>query len=325
MPREWRIEGVIRKRSKSAVLNSQHRPEGAVMDADLDSLLTVFCTADDLLPAKAANAPRMVTDAEVVTLAVAQVLLGFHNSDRRFLAAAKRRLGHLFPQLPTQDAFHKRRARLEASIEWLIGIFASHSPGYRDNMLLLDSTPVETARSRETVKRAGDSQLADAIGDAAGYGYSASHSRYFYGMRLHLLTVPDGTPRAATLWSPERGERDVAISLLARGLHGGETIVADKGYAGAEFASAAAQLGATIVRPNRKDEPGQAPIISGIRQRIESIINTTKDTLGLERHNARTLHNLRVRICVRLLALAACIAHNHNLGLPSRHLTPYTV
>jgi hypothetical protein len=296
------------------------------MDADLDSLLTVvFCTADDLLPTKAGNARRMVTDAEVVTLAVAQVLLGFHDSDRRFLAAAKHRLGHLFPQIPTQDAFHKRRARLEASIEWLIGIFASQSPGYYDNLLLLDSTPVETARSRETVKRAGDSAVRDAIGDAAGYGYCASHSRYFYGMRLHLLSAPDGTPRAATLWSPERGEREVAIGLMGRGLRGGETIIADKGYAGAEFETAAGQLGARIVRPNRKTEPGQAPMISGIRQRIESIINTTKGILGLERHGARTLHNLRVRICVRLLALAACITHNHNLGLPSRHLTPYTV
>ncbi len=66
------------------------------MDADLDSLLTVvFCTADDLLPTRAGNARRMVTDAEVVTLAVAQVLLGYHDSDRRFLAAARRRLVHL--------------------------------------------------------------------------------------------------------------------------------------------------------------------------------------------------------------------------------------
>ena len=56
-------------------------------------------------------------------------------------------------------------------------------------------------------------------------------------------------------------------------------------------------------------------MISGIRQRIESIIQTTKGTLGLERHGARTLHNLRVRICLRLLGLAACI---------TRNLTPYT-
>lgn len=295
------------------------------MDADLDSLLTVvFCTADDLLPTPAGNARRMVTDAEVVALAVAQVLLGYHDSDRRFLAAAQRRLGHLFPVIPSQDAFHKRRARLGDAIEWLIGVFASQSPGYYDDLLLLDSTPVETARSRETVKRAGDSRLADAIGDAAGYGYCASHTRYFYGMRLHLLNAPDGTPRAATLWAPDRGEREIALGLLARGLRGGETVVADKGYAGREFETAAAELGATIVRPNRKDEPAQAPIISGIRQRIESIIQTTKGILGLERHGARTLHNLRVRICVRLLALAACITHNHQLGLPSRHLTPYT-
>jgi hypothetical protein len=295
------------------------------MDADLDSLLTVvFCTADDLLPTPPGNARRMVTDAEVVTLAVAQVLLGYHDSDRRFVAAARRRLSHLFPVILNQDAFHKRRARLESTIEWLIGIFASQSPGYHDNLLVLDSTPVETARSRETVKRAGDSALADAIGDAAGYGYCASHSRYFYGMRLHLLSALDGTPRAATLWSPERGEREVAIGLLARGLHARSTVVADKGYAGSEFETAAAKLGATIVRPNRKDEPGQAPMISGIRQRVESIIQTTKSTLGLERHGARTLHNLRVRICVRLLALAACISHNHQLGLPSRNLVPYT-
>jgi hypothetical protein len=55
--------------------------------------------------------------------------------------------------IPTQDAFHKRRARLEGAIEWLIGIFASQSPAYHDDLLLLDCTPVETARSRETVKR----------------------------------------------------------------------------------------------------------------------------------------------------------------------------
>ena len=47
------------------------------MDADLDLLLTaVFCTADDLLPVKPTNARRSVTDAEVVTLCVAQALMG---------------------------------------------------------------------------------------------------------------------------------------------------------------------------------------------------------------------------------------------------------
>jgi hypothetical protein len=58
------------------------------MDADLDLLLAaVYCTADDLLPEKAGNARRIVTDAELVTLCVAQAIMGIP-SDRCFLRAA---------------------------------------------------------------------------------------------------------------------------------------------------------------------------------------------------------------------------------------------
>ncbi len=60
-----------------------------------------------------------------------------------------------------------------------------------------------------------------------------------------------------------------------------------------------------------------------IRQRVESIFWTCKDILTLERHGARTLTNLRVRIAQRFLALAACISLNHELGRPSRALVDY--
>ena len=176
-------------------------------------------------------------------------------SDRRFLRAARRQLAHLFPQLPSQDALHKRRARLADTIEWLIGVFAAQSPGASDDVLLLDSTPVECGRSLDTARR---SQLAE----VAGYGYSKSHSRWFWGMRLHLACAPDGTPRAAALVAADRPERETALKLLPQALRGGETIVCDKGYAGREFAAAVAQLGATIVRPARKDEAATAHSIS---------------------------------------------------------------
>jgi Transposase DDE domain len=287
------------------------------MDADLDLLLiSVYCTADDLLPERPANARRKLIDAEVVTLCVAQVLMGIP-SDRRFLRAARRQLGHLFPLLPTQDALHKRRSRLAESIEWLVGMFARRSPGYRDELVLLDSTPVECGRSLETTRRS-------ALAEICGYGYSRSHSRYFWGMRLHLACSPDGTPRAAALASAERPEREVALRILPQALRGGETIVCDKGYAGREFASQVAALGATVVRPARRNEPDHRVHLAPIRQRIESVFCTCKDLLSLERHGARTPRNLFARIATRLLALAACISLNHQLGRPSRAIADYT-
>jgi hypothetical protein len=219
--------------------------------------------------------------------------------------------------LPKQPGFHKRRARLVETIEWLIGVFAAQSPGFHDDLLLIDSTPVECARSVETTRRS-------ALADAADYGYCASHSRFFWGFRLHCLFAPDGTPRAFTLASPKRDEREVGIELLERANRvGGEIVIGDKGYAGRDFAAAVDELEATIVRPARKDEAHDAIHLAPIRQRIESIFWTCKDILTLERHGARTLHNLRARIAQRFLALAAGIALNHKLGRRSRSLVDY--
>lgn len=287
------------------------------MRADLDLLcISVYCTADDLLPARPGNARRRLTDAEIVTLCVAQVLMGI-SSDRRFLRAARRQLGHLFPLLPSQDALHKRRRRLTDAIEWLIGVFAAASPGATDDLVLLDSTPVECGRSVDTSRRSD-------LAEVCGYGYCKSHSRWFWGMRLHLVCALDGTPRAATLVAADRPEREVALPLLARALRGGETIVCDKGYAGREFEHAVRELGGVIVRPARTDEPNSPIHLTSIRQRIESVFLTCKDLLGLERHGARTARNLRARIATRLLALAACVHLNHQLGHPSRAIAKYT-
>jgi len=282
------------------------------MLADLDLLLiAVFCTADDLLPERPKNARRRVTDAEVVALCVAQAVMNIA-SDREFLAVAARRLSHLFPQLPKQPGYLKRRRRLVETIEWLTAVFAQDSPGYRDEIVLLDSTPVECGRSLETARR---SELAD----ACGYGYCRAHSRWFWGMRLHLAAGPDGTPRAAILAPADQPEREVALRLLPLALHGGEQVICDKGYASQEFATTVAHTyKATVLRPNRKDEPAHTIHLSSIRQRIESIFWTLKDRLGLEHHQARTLTGLRARTAAKLLTLAAGVWLNWALGRPTR-------
>jgi len=290
------------------------------MDADLDLLLiAVYCTVDDLLPSRPGNARRRISDAEVITLCVAQAMMGIP-SDPRFLAVAAKRLCHLFPHLPERSAFHKRRLRLSAAIESLIAEFAKHSPGFFDDLLLVDSTPVECARSVETTRR---SQLAD----TADYGFCASHSRFFWGFRLHALFALDGTPRALALTSPKIDEREVCLAMVARcERQPGQMLIliGDKNFRSKQFEADLNALDASIMRPRRKDERGRGPHLAPIRQRVESIFWTCKDLLTLERHGARTLHNLRVRLATRFTALAAAIALNHRLGRPPRSLVCYT-
>ena len=267
------------------------------MDADLDLLLiAVYCTVDDLLPDRPGNARRKITDAEVITLCVAQAMMGIPSdpgSCVRALAA-----GPPFPDLPERTAFHKRRLGLSGVIEGLIDEFARHSPGFYDDMLLVDSTRGVRSQPREC-QRGGHSSLGDALANAADYGYCASHSRHFWGFRLHALFASDGTPRALALTSPKIDEKLVCVQMIARcERQPGQMLVliGDKNFRGKQFEAELATLDAQIMRPRRKDEPGHGPHLAPIRRRIESIFWTCKDILTLERHGARTLENLRVRL-----------------------------
>lgn len=287
------------------------------MSADLDALLiSLYVLIDDLLPTRRRfGRPVRISDNELICLAIAQVLLDCPN-ERRFLRLARERLGHLFPYIPGQSGFNKRLRQLTPQLLEAITLLARLSPSFCDQLKLLDSTPVPCAASRETVRRS-------ALAGIGGYGYCRSHSRWFWGFRLYLLCSPDGLPVGFDLAPANAPERAVAAELLERVLTGGEIVIADKGFAGAEFEQHVASLGGRLLRPDRKDEPHRFGSLGGIRQWIESTFDTLKNQLSLERHGGRTLNGLVSRIARRLLALTAAILHNWQNGNPGRHLTAY--
>jgi len=153
--------------------------------------------------------------------------------------------------------------------------------------------------------------------------YCRSHSRYFWGFRLMLLCAPDGMPIAFDLFPANMPERDAAAEILRRIELDGSTIIADKGFAGADFEQLVSDLGGRLLRPDRQDEPRRHGSLAPIRQWIESVIDTLKGQLSLEHHGAHTLTGLAVRIAQRLLALAACLWHNQLIHPPGRHLVAY--
>lgn len=288
------------------------------MHATLDALATaLYVQIDDFLPVRRGpGRPPRISDSELISLAACQMLLGLPN-DRQFLALARYRLGHLFPYLPQQPGYNKRVRRLAPQIAAAITHLAGLSTSFCDNLRLLDSTPVPCGQSRETTRRSD-------LAGTAGYGYCASHSRYFWGFRLYLLCAPDGMPIHFELFAANLSERDAARQMLHDTDLDGRTVLADKGFAGEEFEAFMTARNANFIRPDRKNEPARHGKLGAVRQWIESVFWTCKGQLALERHGGRTTNGIAARVALRLLALAAGLWHNQLIDQPGRHLAPYT-
>ena len=301
-----------------------------VMIADLDTLLTALYVelTDRIIlqrgfAGRGPGQPPEVTDAELVCIAVAQVLLRY-DDERHWLRAAPKLIGYLFPRLLGQSEYNTRLKAaaplMEAALRWL----ADAAPGTAELVRLMDATPVPCGQSVITARRS------DLYG-YAGYGYCPSHSRWYWGSKLLLMCTCDGTVTGFGLANPKLfGEREQARQMLedqpANRPAPGTAVVTDKGLSGEDTEAffACPDLGLILIRPARKDETTRRPFPNWLRQRVEAIIWTLKNQLGLERHGGRVPAGLWARIVQRLLALNVAIWHNWLIGAPvKRSLIAY--
>src|SRR3954454_15850678 len=302
------------------------------MDADLDTLaLVLYVKIDELLigaPERVPWRPRVgimprISDAELVTLCVMQALLSF-TSEAGWLRHARLHLRHLFPYLPQQPGYNKRLRKLAPTVNWLIRQLAADTSVWSDDVWVIASPPIECARSRDAVHRSD-------LAGWAEYGYCASHSRYFWGLRLHLIAPVHGLPIAFALTGAKADERQILLDILGDDpdlvlARSNQTLIADKGYYGHEFEAALADAGMTLLRPARKGDPDRpgTQFFKPLRQVIESINDTFKGQLDLEQHGGHTPQGVCVRVRQRILALTAAIWHNDHIGAPvARCLTTY--
>jgi hypothetical protein len=129
-------------------LRTNADPLEALVDADLDTVaIALYVRADDLLKGSpervpwrpAAGIAPQLSDAEMVTLAVLQALLGYA-SESRWLRHARRHLRLLFPYLPGQPGYNKRLRKLAGTIRWLTGMLARDTTLWTDDVWVVDST-----------------------------------------------------------------------------------------------------------------------------------------------------------------------------------------
>lgn len=282
---------------------------------DLEALVVAAYVFADEYPVPARpGRPPLVSDAELVALAVAQAAIGL-SSDRQFLGLIGRVLPGWFPHLPEQSQYNRRLRQL---VE-LISLVQQRLARFLDTggARLGDGTLVAVA------SYPGCAQRSEFAGFAR-YGFAKSQHRYVYGVRLVLLTDTRGLPLGYTIVPANEKEYEPLADLLTG--TPAAVVVADKGLWGRDYQQRLAAEGITLLTPDKTRTPanlGRERALASTRLVIESVFSNLKEQMRLERHLARTPAGLAVRIAQRILALTIAMLLNTLTGRPARALAAY--
>jgi hypothetical protein len=295
---------------------------------DLDSfLVSLYVLVDDWWqadrgrPARGPGRPALLTEPEVITLAILAQWPRFR-SERDFWRFAWAHLRPYFPNLCTQGQLNRRIRALEPEMRALqralAGEIADPSAVYR----VLDTTLVP-AIVRVRASRKG------LFAGQASFGRSASKTEWVYGFKVALVVDPEGVVTAFGLAPAASDERPIGEALVARDRH--EGYLADKGFTGVEWERRWLReygaLGAATPKDkdrrtwSKKDRRWAA----GKRQIVEGVICQLKHLFGLERHRAKTLGGPLARLAAKIAAYTCGQRVNGSLGRPLRHLADLLV
>lgn len=285
------------------------------MTATLETLvIAAYVFADELRSPRRLGRPPEVSEEELIALAVCQAITGIC-SDRQFLGVVGKLLPGWFPRLPCQSQYNRRLRALTPKLVWVQQRLSELLATGR--LRLADGTLIGVANY------AGCASRSEFAGVAA-YGYCPSKSRFYWGMRLVLLTDRLGLPTGYTLVPANEKEYEPVRELTTS--QAGSALIADKGLWGREYAETLRLQGIVIRTPERHrtaDNAERERGLARIRLVVESTIANLKCQMRLEQHLAKTPSGLIQRIAQRLLALTIGMLLNALTGRPPRSLVAY--
>ena len=282
---------------------------------DLEALVVAaYVFADEYRVPARGGRPPLISDAELVALAVCQAAIGI-SSDRQFLGLLGRVLPGWFPHLPEQSQYNRR---LRGLVE-LISIVQQQLARWLDTggARLADGTQLAVAAYPGCQQRS-------AFAGFARYGFCKSHHRFVWGVRLVLLTDTRGLPLGYTIVPANEKEYEPLADLLTG--TPSEVVIADKGLWGRAYTQRLAADGITLLTPDKTRTAAninRERALASTRLVIESVFANLKGQMRLEQHLAKTPAGLAVRIAQRILALTIGILLNTLNGRPARALAAY--
>ena len=277
-------------------------------------VVAAYVFADDYRVPARCGRPPLVSDSELVALAVCQASIGA-SSDRQFLGLVGRILPGWFPHLPDQSQYNRR---LRGLVE-LISIVQQQLARWLDmgGARLADGTQLAVANY------AGCQQRSHFAGHAR-YGFARSQHRFIWGVRLVLLTDTRGLPLGYTIVPANEKEYEPLADLLTG--TPAKVVIADKGFWGRAFQARLAADGVTLLTPDKTRTHANLDrerALASTRLVIESVFANLKGQMRLEQHLAKTPAGLAVRIAQRILALTIGMLLNTLNGRPARALAAY--
>src|SRR6266545_4586532 len=208
---------------------------------DLEALVVAaYVFADEFSVPPRPGRPPLVSDAELVALAVAQAAMGI-SSDRQFLGLVGYRLPGWFPHLPDQSQYNRR---LRALVELI-----AHAQQRLAHWLDAGGVRLSDGTLSAVANYPGCAARSEFAG-CARYGYAKSQHRFVWGVRLVLVTDARGLPLGYTLVPANEKEYEPLADLLT-GVPA-QAVIADKGLWGRRYEARMAADGIELLTPAKE-------------------------------------------------------------------------
>lgn len=299
------------------------------MDAKLwqEQLIALYCFLSDQyrnhlwthVMRLSPNAKPTFTDEEVLTVYLFGLLEHPRSSVKAIHRHTAAHLGAWFPHLPSYQAYVHRLNALDALLPQLVAalsevLLASNYPSHTH---LLDSMPIVLAQG----VRADKARVAPEVADI---GYCASKKTYFYGVKLHALSLAmhHARPSLERLWISKASESDLTVAKShEEELPEGGELYADKIYQDRPWQCDLLAKRRLVLHTPVRRARGQAPLdatdrlygraISSVRQGIECFFSWLQDkTLIQDASHVRSTQGLWVHVFGRVAAALLTLYFN---------------
>ena len=221
----------------------------------------------------------------------------------------------LFPCIPSQSRFNRRRRNLMFVINLIRRTILSWLDLAQDRQCLIDSLPVPVVQFYLVPSSTGDWKA-----HGARFGKVPSKKQTIFGYKLHLLVTLGGVILDFEL--APANETDLAVGFELLSQHTDLDVLGDKAYISAPKAAELWQGNRlhlhTLPRRNQKRQvpPEVKRLFNAVRQIIETVKGQLSEQFNIETNHAHTFWGLCTRLYSKLTAHTLCVFINRLLGKP---------